>query len=72
MNKEWQLYDNTTKLINLRGVFVANAIVEYKFDPSTFTIDMLYQYSIIPQSLYNQYMEKKCHIKWEYLWLVSA
>lgn len=56
MNKEWQLYNKTAELINLRGIFVANAIVDYKNGPSSFSIDMLYQYNIIPQSLYDKYV----------------
>lgn len=71
LNKEKELYGENTQ-INLKGLFVANGVVDFRSDPSTNTIDMLYQYSIIPQSLYELYLEKECHIRWEYLWLIAS
>lgn len=71
LNKERELYADNF-YINLKGIFVANGMVDYRFDPSTFTVDMLYQFSIIPQSLYDRYTQHQCYIQWEYLWLIAA
>ena len=71
LNKEKELYGEND-YINLKGLFVANGMVDFRFDPSTHTIDMMYQYSIIPQSLYDRYKEKECHIRWEYIWLIAS
>jgi carboxypeptidase C (cathepsin A) len=71
LNKEKELYGENS-YINLKGIFVANGMVDFRFDPSKHTIDMLYQYSIIPKSLYDRYLEKECHIRWEYLWLIAS
>ena len=70
-NKEKELYEENS-LINLKGVFVANGVVDFRADPNRFTVDLLYQYSIIPKSLYDRYIEKECEIKWEYLWLIAS
>lgn len=50
LNKEKELYGE--KYVNFKGIFVANGMVDFRFDASIFTVDMLYQYSIIPLSLY--------------------
>lgn len=70
LNKERELYSET--YINFKGIFVANGMVDFKYDPSTFTVDMLYQHSIIPQSLYDRYTQKQCYVRWEYLWLIAS
>jgi hypothetical protein len=41
LNKEKELYGENS-IINLKGLFVANAVVDFRSDPSTNTIDMLY------------------------------
>ena len=68
-NLEKNLTGDASLIIPLKGFIVANAITDYKSDPNIYTMEMLYAFNLIPQSLYDTYKEKKCKVPWTLLWL---
>jgi carboxypeptidase C (cathepsin A) len=68
-NLEKNLTGDTSLIIPLKGLIVSNAVFDYRSDPDIYSMEMLYAFNLIPQSLYDTYKEKKCVVPWTLLWL---
>jgi hypothetical protein len=67
-NLEKNLTGDNSLIFPLKGFIVENAVTDYRSDPSIYTMEMLYAFSLIPQSLYDAYKESECFIPWVFLW----
>jgi carboxypeptidase C (cathepsin A) len=67
-NLEKNLTGDNSLIIPLKGFIVANAVTDYRSDPNIYSMEMLYAFNLIPQSLYDAYNEKKCIVPWTLLW----
>ncbi len=54
-NIEKNLTQEYSLIIPLKGFIVANASTDYKSDPNIYSIEMLYAFNLISQSLYEAY-----------------
>jgi carboxypeptidase C (cathepsin A) len=67
-NLEKNLTGDTSLIFPLKGFIVENAVTDYRSDPNIYTMEMLYAFNLIPQSLYDEYKKNECTIPWTLLW----
>lgn len=54
-NNEKNLTGETSLIIPLKGLIVANAVTDYKIDPNIYSVEMLNAFNLIPLRLYEAY-----------------
>ncbi len=54
--------------IPLKGLIVANAVIDYRSDPHIFSIELFNAFNLIPLSLYEAYKVNNCIVPWTLLW----
>lgn len=52
----------------LKGFIVANGAIDYRFDPHVSALDMLFNFNIIPLSLYREYQANNCSQQVQWIW----
>ncbi len=65
-NQELKLSNKST--INLKGVIMANAVVDYRYDPGASSVEVSAAFNTYPTAGYELYKANKCFHPWRRLW----
>jgi hypothetical protein len=57
--------------INLKGFIASNGATDWNTDPYISTIEVAHAFSILPNEMYNTYVEEGCRLYWQELKVID-
>ena len=66
-NQERAMHNQS--VINLKGFFAANGVIDYTFDPHVTAVDLLLNFGIVPLHLKEDYDKNNCHVEWVFFYI---
>jgi carboxypeptidase C (cathepsin A) len=66
-NQERAMHNQS--VINLKGFFAANGVIDYTYDPHVTAVDLLLNFGIVPLHLKEDYDKNNCHVEWVFFYI---